>query len=57
MASKDQIQEIIDKIKAGKDLTQEENIIYFTEVMGYTKQEADNLIAIAENKNANLIID
>jgi hypothetical protein len=57
MALDKKIQDLIDKINAGKHLSREEELLYFTEVMGYTKSEAENLIAIAENDNPNLIID
>jgi hypothetical protein len=50
-------EEIIAKVKAGKELTREEELFYLTQVQTFTDEEADNIIAIAENKDKNLIID
>jgi hypothetical protein len=57
MALPDHIQKIVDKIIAGEKLSREEELIYFTEVMGYTKEEALREFAKIENKKPGLIID
>ena len=49
--------DIINKVKAGKELTREEEVFYMTEVLNFTTPEAENIITIAENKDKNLIID
>jgi hypothetical protein len=50
MAFSEPIEQIVDKIKAGKALTYEEMILYYTEAFGYSKEEADHIIAIAQNQ-------
>ncbi len=48
---------IIEKIKKGEDLSVADTFFYLTKVMNHTPDEANTIIAIAENKNKNVIID
>lgn len=57
MALPDHIQKLVDKIEAGEKLTREEELIYFTEVMGYTKEEALTEFAKIEKREPGVIID
>ena len=50
-------EEIINKVKAGKDLTKDEELYYLAKILNFTDEEAEQIIAIAENKDPNLIID
>jgi hypothetical protein len=50
MAFPEPIEQIVEKIKAGKALTYEEKILYYTEAFGYSKEEAEHIIAIGENQ-------
>lgn len=50
-------EEVINKVKMGKDLTREEELFYLTEVQKFTREEAERIFTITENKNPNLIID
>jgi hypothetical protein len=51
------LQAIIDKVKAGEDLTVEEELVYLTQVMKMDEDEANRLITITENKDRNTLID
>lgn len=48
---------IIAKVKAGEDLTREEELFYLTQVQRFSEEEAKRMIAIGENKDEHLIID
>lgn len=51
------IEEIYDKIKAGKKLTDEEEMYYLTKGLGHTQEEAELIIAQGKNEDPNLLID
>lgn len=59
MAEKDQITKdsVMAKVDAGADLTREEDIFYFTNILNHTLEEALHILAIVENKDPNVIID
>jgi hypothetical protein len=48
---------IIAKVKAGKQLTREEELFYMTEVVGYSKDHAERILAINDQTTENRIID
>jgi hypothetical protein len=48
---------IIAKIKAGEDLTREEELFYLTQVQKFSEEDAERILAIGENTDKNLIID
>lgn len=50
-------EKIIEKVKTKIPLTREEELFYLTVIGGFTKKEADTILAIAENKNPELLID
>jgi hypothetical protein len=48
---------IIAKVKAGKDLTKEEELFYLTEVVNLDKEHAERVLAINEQTTDDRIID
>lgn len=48
---------IIAKVKAGEDLTREEELFYLTRVQKFSEEDAELIMAIGENTDKNLIID
>ena len=48
---------VLQKLSQGVELTREEEIYYLTEIVGYSKEKAERIMAIAANKNQNVIID
>ena len=48
---------IIKKIEDGKELSQEENLYYLTEIIGHSKEMSERIIAIANNKDNNILMD
>ena len=50
-------EDILAKVKAKKKLTKKEEIFYLVEIVGFTKQEAKRILAIANNKNPNILLD
>jgi len=51
------INAIVDKINSDQPLTREENIIYFIEIFGYSREQAETALAITENDDPCKIID
>ena len=49
--------EILSKIEKGKKLTRKEDIFYLTRIVGFSLHQARVILAIAANKNPNVIID
>ena len=49
--------EILKKLDEDIPLTKEEEVFYLTEILGHTKEEAERIIEIAENKDPNVLID
>jgi hypothetical protein len=52
-----EIQKIIDKINRKEKLSEEEEFLYLTKVVGHSEEYAHTILSIIENKNPNLIID
>lgn len=48
---------LTEKVKAGEELTREEERFYMIEVLGCTEKQVDNIFAINDNKDPGLIID
>jgi hypothetical protein len=57
MALAPQIQKIVYKINAGQELTHAEEVICFTVIHGYTKEEAERLVYIASKREPSRISD
>lgn len=45
------------KLESNEQLTDEEEFFYLTVMIGKTEDEANNIIAIAENTDTNTLID
>jgi len=50
-------EKILEKVKNKIDLTVDEELFYLTEIAGYSREEAETMITVAENKDSNLLID
>lgn len=51
MAFPNYIQAIIDKIEVSQDLSEAEEFLYLTKVMGYSEDNAKQIIFIVQNNN------
>lgn len=49
--------EIIRKASTNEELTKEESLFYWTEVIGMTEEEAERIWEISENDNPDILID
>ena len=57
MASKKFLKTLTQKVKAGKEISLKDEIIYMTQVLKIPKQIVEGIIAINSNKNPNILID
>lgn len=57
MATEKQLQEIVNKVYAGDELTREEDILYMTEILEFSLEDAKRILSINANKDSSLIID
>lgn len=59
MAEKEEItkESVMAKVEAGTELTRQEDIFYFTKILGFPLKETLRILAIVGNKDPNVIID
>jgi hypothetical protein len=50
-------EKILQKVNDNLPLTPEEELFYLSEIIGYSRQEAERIIEIADNANPNILID
>lgn len=50
-------EEILKKLENKEPLTREEDLFYLIEILGHTKEEAERILEINDNKDPNLLID
>lgn len=48
---------LIERVKAGEQLTREEERFYMIKVLGCTEKQVDHIFAINDNEDPGLIID
>lgn len=57
MALPEHIQTIVDKVEEGEDLTEREELTYFTEILGYSPEEAKKMLHIVDQRVPGRFID
>lgn len=49
--------DIIEKVKSGKELAREEEIFYMVEVLGFSQEDAERMLYINENYSDEMVVD